>query len=281
MPPQTNNTVVTPLHEIQGSGSVSPMLGQTVTAQGIVTGDFQNGDADAQNNISGFYLQEENPDGDPATSDGVFVFDGATPLVDVNAGDRVIVEGTVNEYFSETQISAARVEVITASAGFISETDVNLPATATVINSDGDSIADLEQFEGMYVRFPQSLTVTQLYNLERYGEMLLSEGGRLSIFTNDNVPDAARYAAHLDQVATRSIMLDDGLAIQNADPVRYLNHAAFGPAPYPAIRIGDTTQSLTGNIRFSRGSGGSGIETYRLVPTIEPSFRSVNTRPGT
>ena len=281
MPPTPNNPVVTPLHDIQGNGPVSPMNGQNVTVRGIVTGDFQNGNADSQNELNGFYLQEENPDADPATSDGVFVFDGSTPAIDVSVGDRVTVDGTVNEYFGETQISATSVEITTAGAGVILETDVNLPASSTVVNSDGELIADLERFEGMLVKFPQTLTVTHLRDLERYGEILLSQNGRLFIFTNENAPDVARYAAHQEEVAARSIMLDDGLSIHNADPVRYLNHSFVGPAPYPAVRNGDTTTNLSGNIRFARGSGDNGFEIYRLVPTSEPSFVSVNARPAT
>ena len=195
MPPTPNNPVVTPLHDIQGNGAVSPMNGQSVTVRGIVTGDFQAGDADLQNELSGFYLQEENPDADPATSDGVFVFDGSTPAIDVSVGDRVTVDGTVNEYFGETQITAMRVEVTAAGAGAIQASDVILPAAATVTNSDDKLIADLEQFEGMLVRFPQALTVTELFGLERYGQILLSQNGRLFIFTNENSPDVAGYAA--------------------------------------------------------------------------------------
>ena len=257
------------------------MVGQTVTARGIVTGDFQYGDANAQNELGGFFMQEENPDADPATSDGVFVFDGPTPAVDVNVGDRVTVDGTVSEHFGETQITATRVEVSVPGAGVILETEVSLPAGATVTNSEGELIADLERFEGMLVRFNQTLTVTYLRDLERYGEILLSQDGRLLIFTNANAPDVAGYAAHGDAAAARSIMLDDGRSIQNADPIRYLNHSFDGPAPYPAIRLADTTRSLTGNIRFARGSGGNGKEIYRLVPTIEPLFVSINTRPAT
>lgn len=280
IPTPTNNPVVTPVHDIQGNGPASPMVGENVTVRGIVTGDFQGGDADSQNELSGFYLQEENPDADPLTSEGVFVFDGSTPAVDVNVGDRITVEGTVNEYFGETQISVTRVEVTAAGAGAVPETEVNLPATATTTNSDGDLIADLEYLEGMLVRFPQALTATSLFGLERYGEILLSQSGRLVQFTNRNAPGVAAYAAHRDQVAERSIMLDDGLSTQYADPIRYLDPHSFSPTPYPAIRIGDTTSNLTGNIRFARGSGSNGREIYRLVPTSDPSWLSVNARPA-
>ncbi len=276
--PPPNNPVVTPLHNIQGSGSASPMDGQDVTVRGIVTGDFQDGDADSRNELSGFYLQEEDPDADPATSDGVFVFDGSTPAIDVSVGDRVTVDGTVNEYFGETQITATRVEVTTAGAGAIQESDVILPATATVANSDGKLIADLEQFEGMLVRFPQALTVTDLVGLERYGEILLSQDDRLIQYTNNNAPNVAGYTVHQDQIASRSIMLDDGLPTQYPDPIRYLDPAISAMPDY-SVRTGDTITDLTGNIRFARGSGPSGTEVFRLVPTTKPEFISVNARP--
>ncbi len=279
--PPPNNPVVTALHDIQGSGNVSPMNGQSVTVRGIVTGDFQNGDADSQSELGGFFLQEENPDADPATSDAVFVFDGSAPTVDVNVGDRVTVDGAVTEFFGETQISATRVEVTVPGAGVIPETEVNLPWSKTMTNSDGDPIADLESLEGMLVRFPQALTATSLFGLERYGEILMTQNGRAVQFTNEIAPSVAGYAAHQDQVAARSIMLDDGMSAQNTDPVRYLSHSFVAPAPYPAIRIGDTTTHLTGNIRFSRGSAGGGTEIYRLVPTVEPSWMPVNLRPAT
>ena len=269
--PPPNSSVITAVHDVQGSGSVSPLDGQRVTVLGIVTGDFQDGDADLQSDLNGFYLQEENVDADPATSDGVFVFDGSTPSVDVSVGDRVTVDGAVTEYFGETQITASNVEITAAGAGIIAETEINLPASVTVANSDGELIADLEQFEGMLVKFPQTLTVTGLFNLERYGEILLSQNGRLVQFTNASAPSVAGYAAHLDQIAARSVMLDDGRSTQSADPIRYLIPSSS--------RIGDTTTDLTGNIRFSRGSGGYGKEIYRLVPTSEPSWVPANARP--
>ena len=131
---------VTPIYTIQGSGAASPLDGQAVTVQGIVTGDFQDGDADDTRNLGGFYLQHL-PDGDFATSDGVFVFDGNNPPVDVNAGDSVRVTGVVNEYFGETQVSANSVSII--GAGGLIPAPINLPTAATTLNSDGEPLADL------------------------------------------------------------------------------------------------------------------------------------------
>ena len=173
--PATSDSIT--IAEIQGTGTASPFENQAVTTTGIVTGDFQDIDADNNNNLGGFYIQQETPDSDTATSDGIFVFDGSNAATDVNTGDRVTVAGTVAEYFGETQIAAITVNVI--GRGAIPTTDVNFPAATLSTNALGDTIADLERFEGMLVRFPQELTVSTLRFIERFGEVGLSQGGRL------------------------------------------------------------------------------------------------------
>ena len=77
----------TRIHDIQGAAQLSPLTGQSVQGvPGIVTGLESNG----------FYLQDPNPDSDPATSEAVFVFTSSSPKVAV--GDAVLVAGTVQEF---------------------------------------------------------------------------------------------------------------------------------------------------------------------------------------
>ena len=63
--------VDTPIYAIQGSGSTSPLLGQSVTTTGVVTKLTNNG----------FFMQDPNGDGDPLTSDGILVFTSTAPTV--------------------------------------------------------------------------------------------------------------------------------------------------------------------------------------------------------
>lgn len=264
-----------PIAEIQGAGTASPFDGQAVSTTGIVTGDFQNNDADTDNNLGGFFVQQEMSDSDASTSDGIFVFDGRNPTTDVSVGDRVDIAGTVSEYFGETQIAAMTVSVV--GRGTVRVTDVNLPASALATNADGDLIADLERFEGMLIRFPQELTVSNLRFLERFGEVGLSQGGRLYVHTNNNPPDVAGYTEHLKSNARRFIVLDDGMRSGNPKPIPYLNagtHAGY------SIRAGDTVTGVTGNLRYSRGRGARGLETWRLAPTTSVTFDDTNPRPG-
>jgi predicted extracellular nuclease len=75
-----------PIHDIQGAAHRSPYEGQLVHAvQGVVTAL----------RTQGFYLQETTPDGDDATSEGIFVHLGFRPSL--AAGDWVSVTGEVVE----------------------------------------------------------------------------------------------------------------------------------------------------------------------------------------
>jgi predicted extracellular nuclease len=246
-----------------------------VTVSGIVTGDFQDDDADDANELGGFYVQQATPDADPMTSDGIFVFDGNSPATNVSIGDHVTVQGTVNEYFGETQITAPTVAII--GSGTIRATAVTLPADGTTTNSDGKLIVDFERYEGMLLHFPQTLSISDLHDLERFGAIGLSQGGRLYQFTNANTPDPATYSAYKASNARRSFELDDGRRSRNPSPIRFLN---AGSVTGYSIRAGDTVTGVTGNLRYSRGSGGNGDEAWRLMPAADPRFDSENPRPG-
>jgi predicted extracellular nuclease len=79
-PPATDARI----HDVQGAGHVSPMVGDQVKVPGIVTAVSS----------SGFWMQDPQPDDDPATSEGIFVFRGK----DVTKGDSVVVTGPVSEF---------------------------------------------------------------------------------------------------------------------------------------------------------------------------------------
>ena len=266
---------LTSIPEIQGSGNTSPLEGRDVRFTGVVTGDFQANDADTQRNLRGFYVQDV-PDENIATSDAVFVFDGDAPTVDVNVGDDVEVTGTVGEFFGETQVAASKVRI--TGSGAIQPARIDFPRPRVTTNSDGDRIVDLEQFEGMLIRIPQTMTVASVRELDRFGEVLLSAGGRPYQFTNGNSPDTTGYEQYRDEIAAARIVLDDGNTEENPDSIRYLN---AGAAPGYSIRVGDQVTDVTGNLRYSRGSGGSGTQGWRLEPTVDPEFSAANPRPGT
>ncbi|MGH3648583.1 MAG: lamin tail domain-containing protein, partial [Micromonosporaceae bacterium] len=104
--------------EVQGSGDATPLAGQTVRVEGVVTGDFQ-----ASGQLRGFFLQDSTPDADPATSDGLFAFGGGT---DVAVGDRVLVTGKAIEFNGLTELSPVDA-VDVCGTGSIAPAAVELP----------------------------------------------------------------------------------------------------------------------------------------------------------
>jgi len=265
-----------PVYALQGSGRQSPLRGRQVSFRGIVTGDFQNGDQDAANNLGGFFVQDEAGDNDSRTSDGVFVFDKFMDVfVDVEVRNRVVVTGSVVESFGETQVIPTSIQVL-PGWGAVPPTPVALPAAASVLNSDGIAIADLEAYEGMLVRLPQTLTVVDAFGLERYGDLTLAAGGRIQQFTNASSPDVVAYGVHRESVSRSTLILDDGTDRQNLQSPRFL----FPYANNDALRLGDTVTSLTGTLRYSRGSGDFGAQAFRLMPVGDPTLVSSRSRPA-
>ena len=94
------------------TGYISPLENQTVTIEGVVTGHDDENGASNTNPTPGFpddrgiFVQEEvsDDDGDPRTSEGIFVGNVTNPL-SYEIGNRVRVTGVVVEKFQHTQIN--------------------------------------------------------------------------------------------------------------------------------------------------------------------------------
>lgn len=228
--------------QVQGPGDTTPLEGRTVRVEGVVTGDFQRGDQ-----LGGFFIQDPTPDGDPATSEGLFVFAGAS-FKDVEAGDRVLVTGRATEYHGLTELSAV-------SAVDVCGTGTITPARLQLPHREG---ASLEPYEGMLVTFPQPLTATEHYRLGRCGELTVSAGGRL--FQPTDRPGVSQ-----EDNDRRRLLIDDGSTRQNPPNVPFLS-----PRP---VRLGDTVRGLTGVLDHR-------FDSYRLQPTRQVTFQRTNPRPA-
>lgn len=246
-----------PIHEVQGAGAESPLVNQRVAIEGVVVGDFQNA-----SELKGFYVQQEDAtvDGDPATSEGIFVYDGGNGS-DVKLGDRVRVTGQVREFNGLTElVGPLQVSVLASGVALPTPAGISLPLA---------SADALERYEGMRVQLRQTLTVNEVYNLGRYGEVLLSSGGRQMTPTNVVAPGEQAKAMQARNDLDR-ILLDDGRSGQNPDPIRY-------PAPElsacNSLRVGDRTSAIDGVLDYSAGS-------YRIQPLQTPTFEAANPCPA-
>ena len=242
------------IHEVQGNADTSPMAGQVVTVDAIVVGDFQE-----STELNGFYLQEEDvdTDADLSTSEGIFVYQGAGGI-EVNIGDRVQVTGTVTEFFGLTELTTVTVNPVSTNNPLPTAAQITLPLS---------NVNDLESYEGMQVELPQTLTVTENYNLGRFGELWLSSGGRLMAPTNIVLPGADALAQQATNDLNR-ILLDDGSSTQNPQPIAY---PAPGLSASNTVRVGDTVTATSGVLHYGFGN-------YRIHPITIPDFVAENPR---
>ena len=253
----------TPIYSIQGSGSAAAITG-TVTTEGVVVGDFE-GTASA----SGFYMQDLTGDGNAATSDGIFVFTGSSDLVSV--GDVVRVTGFARERFNQTALNGSNsntapvTNVVNCGSGSVPATDVTMPFSSATF---------LEQYEGMLVRFPQSLVIAEYFNYDRFGELVLALplDGETRPFTGTAIdePGAPANARTLAN-SLRRITLDDAQSAQNPPVLRHPNGSPFTLAN--RFRGGDIVQNTVGVLGFD-------FSLYRIVPTGPADYTSVNPRPA-
>ncbi len=248
--------VVRKIHEIQGPGASSPLDGTAVVVEAVVVGDFQGNQA-----LRGFYLHEEDTDTDTdtLTSEGIFVFDGSFG-VDVSIGDLVEVSGTVDEFNGLTEITSVTSVTIVTTGNTVTPATLTLPVT---------TLDAYEAFEGMSVIIPQTLFISEFFNFDRFGEIVLTSERQFqptAIFAPGS-PEAGALAAA--NVLGR-ITLDDGRSSQNPDPAIHPNGGVFDLDNL--FRAGDRVANVTGVLDFAFGL-------YRVHPTAGADFTEANPRP--
>ncbi|MEP6505055.1 MAG: ExeM/NucH family extracellular endonuclease [Betaproteobacteria bacterium] len=258
------DVALTAIHAIQGRGARSPLAGRRVATQGAVTRVASNG----------FFLQEPVGDGavDARASRGVFVFTDSAPRVE--AGACVSLAARVVEFDvgapgnaetaarTVTELHEASVLRMLAGPCAIEPVDLVLPL------APGDS---LERLEGMLVTLRGPLTVQQNFFLGRFGQLSLAAGGRVSAPTDRVAPGAAaRALARAD--ARRAIVLDDGSAAQDPQPVPFVGDDG-------TVRAGDTVAQVTGVIDYGlAGANAAGHGAWKIHPVQPPVFARANPR---
>jgi predicted extracellular nuclease len=237
----------TPIPSIQGSDEATPLLNQVVTTFGVVIGDFEGPAPE----LRGFYIQDRDGDGNPATSDGVFVFNGNADAVSL--GQFVRVTGTAGEFQGQTQLSGA-VTIAACGTGTITPTDVTLPFASTTF---------AERYEGMLVRLPQTLTVTEHFFLGRFGAVVVSSGGRL-LQPTDILPPGPEADAVQAANDRNRVIIDDGSNRENPDPL-------YGPGGLPlsaanTLRAGDSATATVGVMTYTWAGNNASGNAFRVRP---------------
>lgn len=258
------------IHDIQGAGANVTGPGP-FRVEGVVVGDLQE---NSPPEFDGFFLQEEDADADSddATSEGIFVYCGGTCPTDVSVGDLVQVTGGASDFNGLSELTATGAsDVVVVSSGN------PLPTAATLSFPVAPAVGGvdyLERYEGMRISMPGPMTITEYFNLDRYGEFLVAAGGRVYQYTQVNPPDAAGYQAFLEDFALRTITIDDGYNYQNPDPLIYppLEFSATN-----SFRGGDTVTDVVGVLHYAFGL-------WRIQPadppTVAGTFNPENPRPA-
>lgn len=166
-----DDVAVLEIWQIQGSGAASPYNNQRVSSlDNIVTAT----------DSAGFTMQtpDARADNDLRTSNGVYVFTGSAPTVQV--GDAVDVTGTVSEYFDLTEIK--NVQVTLRSSGNPLPTaihfDASLPSPDPAALSCGDT--NFECLEGMRVAIDNGVVArgNQRYSTDHFAEIFVTADGK-------------------------------------------------------------------------------------------------------
>jgi uncharacterized protein len=252
----------TPISAIQGNGAASPLAGTQHVIEAVVIGDF-----DGSGGLNGFFVQEEAADwdADPLTSEGIFVA-GVEPSV---VGDVVRLRGTVSETFGMTRLGSLTASAVCSSGNTFTTTDVSLPAP-----SPTNAPAAFEPLEGMAVRLPQTLVISEYFNYDRFGEIVLGLPlpGESRHFTPTSIVEPGAPAqARLAEYLVRRITLDDGLGVQNPNVTRHPNGQPFSLTN--SFRGGDTVANTTGVMSWD-------FNLWRIQPTAAADYTAANPRPG-
>ncbi|MDX6372383.1 MAG: 5-nucleotidase [Nocardioidaceae bacterium] len=263
----TNALVVTAIKDIQGTGTSSPMTGQNVNAQGVVTASYPTG------GFNGFYLQ--TPGADTANaSDAIFVYGGAGGFASYPAiGASVDVAGTVTENFGLTELTSATWSPHGSSLGTVTPkavvpgTDCPLPGNTCDLTPALDTAREAAEGEAFQPTGPW--TLTDVYDggpyytagtngSSMFGEMGVAAESTKALIAPTEVFDTQTQAAALaDRTKWNNahrIVIDDGsstnytLAANTGLPFPWYT-PSFVPRvgaavtfPAPAILISDFSQ---------------------------------------
>jgi predicted extracellular nuclease len=243
--------------EIQGNGATSPFAGFEVITTGIVTAIKQEFDSGTQMyNPVGFFLQTTDADasseGDPTTSQGIFVFTSSAPPVAV--GDSITVTGEVVEFFNMTELNAAPSEITVNAPGNPPPAPIVL--TTTILDPAG-SVDQLERFEGMRMHASSLVSVAPSNN---FGEIFTVLDGVARPMREPGI----EISQPIPPDPTSGVP-DCCIPIWDLNPERIMldSDGVLGSTQFP-VTSNVTISSVTGPLDFT-------FSNYKVLPEAPPS----------
>src|SRR5690606_3870173 len=198
------STADTPIADLQTAA-----LDQQYVVRGVITADYRY-----QNGFSGFYIQTPDSKAKTGLSNAIFVYlPTSNTVTGGKVGEEVIFKGRLSAYQNQLQLDQLSSNIQTCNQqaeSLVSATPLQLPFS---------SLTDVEgntpkRYQGMLVKMPQTLTISENYNYGRFGELSLSLG-RLYIPTYVYPAKTGESVNLAKQNLLSKIILDDGYSNQN------------------------------------------------------------------
>ncbi|MEO5664353.1 MAG: ExeM/NucH family extracellular endonuclease, partial [Nocardioides sp.] len=217
---------LTTIAAVQGTGAGTPLAGQVVRTEGVVTASFGKTTEDWQ----GFYLQTGGTPNTPGASDAIWVATGTltAPVV----GESVSVTGTASETFGLTTVTVTRatdIDPVLPALPAVIAGDT-LPGADCVINGDdstncatGSTLAGLREEHESELFLPTApFTISDSYDGSPWANSSSSNFGEIGLAANATKPlylpfdsahpvdDPQLFASLLAYNAAHMVTLDDG-----------------------------------------------------------------------
>ncbi len=240
-PPVTTiscSTTDTPIADLQ-----SAMQNQQYVIRGVITADYRY-----DNGFSGFYVQTPDTKAKENLSNAIFVYlPPSSQITGGKVGEEVILKGRLTSYLNQLQMDQLDQNIQTCNqqaSNAVTAQSVSLPF-ASLTDTTGNVP---KRFQGMLVKIPQALTVSENYNYGRYGELYLSLG-RLYLPTNLYPAKSAEAITLAKQNILSKIILDDGYNNQNRTPWLPQNFSALN-----TLRSGYQLKNVEGILEYRFGA---------------------------
>lgn len=235
---------------------------QTYTVRGVITADYRYA-----NGFSGFYVQTPDTKARANVSNAIFVYiPNSSAVKGGQVGDEVILRGRLTSYQNQLQIDQLQQDIQTCNSNMANQVQpisLELPFASLT----GGSTNSPQRYQGMLVKLPQTLTVSENYNYGRYGELSLSLG-RLYIPTNLYPALSPEAKALAQKNLLSKIIFDDGYNNQNRTPWLPSNFSAAN-----TLRSGYQLKNAEGILEY-RFNG------WRVQPVLGRNQPEVLTQPN-
>ncbi|AYA04443.1 ExeM/NucH family extracellular endonuclease [Acinetobacter sp. WCHAc010034] len=217
----------------------SAALDQPYAVRGVITADFRY-----SNGFNGFFIQTADSKAKAGVNNAIFVYIPASSAVKGGKlGDEVILKGTLSNYKNQLQLQDLSTEVVSCQDNALSLVQplaVNLPFDSLSAPAGHAP----KRYQGMLVKLPQKLTVSENYEYGRFGSVVLTPE-RHYIPTNLYPAKSAEALALAKQNMLSKIVLDDGYNNQNRTPWLPQNFSAAN-----TLRTGYDLQNVQGILEY-------------------------------